>query len=512
MIGPDPHSFRELWRQYRCCRRNKRNTMNALAFEIDAEAHLLELQRELRDHTYAPGRSVCFVTDGPKPREVFAADFRDRIVHHLLVSWQEPLFERRFIHDSYACRKGKGALAASDRLMAFLRKATANGRRPAWALGLDVASFFPSIHKDTLYEILARAFRNPEVLWLTRTILFHDPTENYVFRARGRSRGGRPGDASYPVEARKSLFGNRGERGLPIGNLTSQFWGNVYLNELDHFVKRRLGAKFYLRYVDDLVLVSRDRDELLSWRGQIERFIGERLRLALRADRREPVVVGRGVTFVGWRTFQSHRLPSRRTVASMQSKVRAWAAESARPSGNPRRLALVLEGDERPGLDRLRSTLASYGGHLRHGASRREWARLWRREAWLRALFEREAVWLPAPRWSALRVGRAPTFAHQYRELTRGAGRRLLVFCPVGSFVEFRGRQRILAEEVLGLNEVRLRRGGFAFAVGFPRRLVSAFATRALERGVAVAMVRAGDPGPGSRCASRWVTEVRVPR
>ena len=115
MIGPDPYSFRELWRQYRRCRRNKRNTMNALAFEIDAEAHLLELQRELRDHTYVPGRSVCFVTDGPKPREVFAADFRDRIVHHLLVSWQEPLFERRFIHDSYACRKGKGTLAASDR-------------------------------------------------------------------------------------------------------------------------------------------------------------------------------------------------------------------------------------------------------------------------------------------------------------------------------------------------------------------------------------------------------------
>jgi hypothetical protein len=214
VIGPDPYSFGELWRQYRRCRRNKRNTMNALAFEIDAEAHLLELQRELRDHTYAPGRSVCFVTDGPKPREVFAADFRDRIVHHLLVSWQEPLFERRFIHDSYACRKGKGTLAASDRLMGFMRKATANGRRPAWALGLDVASFFPSIQKRILYEILARAFRNPEVLWLTRTVLFHDPTEDYVFRARGRGRGGRPGDARYPVEARKSLFGNRGELDL----------------------------------------------------------------------------------------------------------------------------------------------------------------------------------------------------------------------------------------------------------------------------------------------------------
>jgi hypothetical protein len=122
-----------LWRQHRTCRHNKRTTLNALAFEADAEANLLALREQLRAHTYRPGRSVCFVTGGPKPREVFAADFRDRIVHHLLVGWQERVFEPCFIHDSYACRRGKGTLAASDRLMTFLRQATANGRRPAWA-------------------------------------------------------------------------------------------------------------------------------------------------------------------------------------------------------------------------------------------------------------------------------------------------------------------------------------------------------------------------------------------
>ena len=104
---------------------NKRNTRNALAFEINAEANLLALQQELRAYTSRPGRSICFVTDGPKPREVFAADFRDRVVHHLLVSHQERLCEPRFIHDSYACRTGKGTLAASDRLMTFLRQSTA---------------------------------------------------------------------------------------------------------------------------------------------------------------------------------------------------------------------------------------------------------------------------------------------------------------------------------------------------------------------------------------------------
>jgi retron-type reverse transcriptase len=110
------YSFENLFRAYRTCRRNKRNTANALAFEIDAEANLVRLRDELLDGTYRPGRSICFVTDGPKPREVFAADFRDRVVHHLLVGEMEPLFERRFIHDSYACRAGKGVLAASERL------------------------------------------------------------------------------------------------------------------------------------------------------------------------------------------------------------------------------------------------------------------------------------------------------------------------------------------------------------------------------------------------------------
>jgi RNA-directed DNA polymerase len=164
MPAQDLYSFENFWRQYRACRRNKRNTVNQLRFEVDAEANLLDLQRELREHTYQPGRSICFVTDGPKPREVFAADFRDRIVHHVLVSRLEPIFEPRFIHDSYACRKGKGVLAASNRLMEFLRSATRNGWRPTQVLQLDVARFFVSIHKDTLYAIIERHVREPVVV------------------------------------------------------------------------------------------------------------------------------------------------------------------------------------------------------------------------------------------------------------------------------------------------------------------------------------------------------------
>lgn len=270
MIDPDVFFFAALWQQYRRCRRNKRNSANALAFELDAEANLLALQSELRARSYRPGRSVCFITDGPKPREVFAADFRDRIVHHLLVAHQERVFEPIFIHDSYACRMGKGTLAASDRLSAFLRQATANGQRSAWGLKLDVASFFPSIHKATLDQIIARHVADPSLLWLTRTVLFHDPTRNYRFRSRDPRTAG-PTSPRYPVPRQKSLFGRDNERGLPIGNLTSQFWANVYLNELDQFIKRELRCRQYIRYVDDLVLLAPDPQTLVVWcaaRGQ----------------------------------------------------------------------------------------------------------------------------------------------------------------------------------------------------------------------------------------------------
>ena len=166
-----------------------------MAFEVDAEANLLALQEELRAQTYRPGQSICFVTEGHKPREVFAADFRDRIVHHLLVYHQERRFEPVFIHDSFACRRGKGALAASDRLMTFLRRVTANGRRPAWTIHLDVASFFPSIHKATLFELLCRRIEDARLRW---PAAFACPAR--VGAARGASAPLRLGlTAGFPV-------------------------------------------------------------------------------------------------------------------------------------------------------------------------------------------------------------------------------------------------------------------------------------------------------------------------
>lgn len=144
-------SLANLYRQYHACRRNKRNTHNALRFEIEQEKNLIELHEALVDQSYRPGRSVCFFATKPKLREIFAADFRDRVVHHLLVDYLEKIWEPVFIHDSYACRKGKGVHAGVKRLQTFIRQVTANGSRPAWYLQLDIHNYFMRIDKDILF-------------------------------------------------------------------------------------------------------------------------------------------------------------------------------------------------------------------------------------------------------------------------------------------------------------------------------------------------------------------------
>jgi hypothetical protein len=181
-----------------------------------------------------------------------------------------------------------------------------------------VASFFPSIDKRILYDILATAMHDPELLWLTRVILFHDPTQDYRFRSLD-GRTPPPGSAGYPVPLRKSLFGKGGQRGLPIGNLTSQFWANVYLDRLDQFVKHTLKCRHYVRYVDDTVLLWTDREQLAAWRGEIEAFLRGRLLLELRPGVDELFPVSRGVDFVGWKSWWSHRVPRRQT-----RRVRRW--------------------------------------------------------------------------------------------------------------------------------------------------------------------------------------------
>jgi len=415
-----------------------------------------------------------------------------------------------FIHDSYACRKGKGTLAASDRLMTFLRRVTANGRRGAFALKLDVANFFPSIHKATLYAIIARHVKYPELLWLTRSVLFHDPTADYRFQSRGRPRPG-PESPAYPVPPPKSLFGKHNERGLPIGNLSSQFWGNVYLNELDQFVKRALKCRHYLRYVDDMILLAPDGEALTHWCAAIEAFLQERLKLALRPEMRLPFPVGQGIDFVGFKTWWNRRLPRRRTLNNVRVRLETFERVAARPrvGGTAQHIDLRRQ-DQAGSVERLRSVLASYSGHLRHGAAWRDWEALWAKYPWLVALFVRQG-WGLIARWPRHRIVQADCFQSQYGHLVRHAGNDSLVFCQVGRFIEFCGPQRLAAVQALGLHPAALPRAGYAFTAGFPAHLFGRYSARALRQGRIVVEVRQAAARQGGGCIPRLPRAVWIP-
>jgi hypothetical protein len=246
------------------CRKRKRGTINALRFEYDVLGGLFDLAHELQRGTYQLSRSVCFITRNPKLREIFAADFRDRIVHHLIVRELEKYWEPRFIFDSYACRRNKGIHAAASRLQQFMLKVSKSQKIPAYFIQLDIRSFFMSIDKSILFSIFEKKNIQQELLNLLYQTIFHDCTQNYFFR------GNR--ELLDQVPAHKSLFKVDKGKGLPIGNLTSQFFANVYLNELDQFVKHSLKCRFYLRYVDDFLLLSANPEELYEWKDRIEIF------------------------------------------------------------------------------------------------------------------------------------------------------------------------------------------------------------------------------------------------
>jgi hypothetical protein len=284
---------------------------------------------------------------------------------------------------------------------------------------------------------------------------------------------------------------------LPIGNRTSQFWANVYLNEVDQFVKRELKCPHYVRYVDDLVLLAEQPDTLLRWREAITEFLGAHLRLALRAEPATPCRVQRGVDFVGWKTWWSHRVPRRRTLANVTERVRRFERAAMRPVLGGAALAIDLrrQGDD-GSVGGLRTSLASYGGHLRHGAAWQEWYRTWASFSWLSAVLV-PSGWHLRRRWSDRALAQAATLRAQHARLVRHAGERTLVFCQVGRFIEFHGSQRAPAERVLGLRRARLHRGAFLFGAGFPVQLSPRYLRRATRAGWVVLHVAEVRPLPG---------------
>lgn len=298
-------TFAELTQAYFDCREHKRNSTTALAFEQDLERNLRQLYDELQAGTYRPGRSICFVITRPKPREVWAAEFRDRIVHHLLHNRVAPRFYAGFIADSCACIPGRGTLHAAQRLEAKVRSITQNWSRRALYLKCDLANFFVSIDKRVVLELLAKRITEPWWLQLATQILMHDPREDFELH-------GVPSQLDL-VPAHKRLALQPKHLGLPIGNLSSQFFANVYLDALDQFCKHQIGARYYIRYVDDFVLLHESSEWLRAAKEKIDAFLPARLGVRLNPKKTVLQPIERGIDFVGQVILPWHRITRRRT-------------------------------------------------------------------------------------------------------------------------------------------------------------------------------------------------------
>jgi retron-type reverse transcriptase len=582
-------SFESLYRCYVKCRKNKRNTINALKFEVNAEENLMALVDELNNGTYQPSRSVCFVVERPKMREIVAADFRDRVVHHALVAQLEPVYERIFIHDSYACRKDKGVHRAVERVREFMRKAGRNGNRRLYFLHLDIRNFFMTIDKNVLYGMLEKKIRSyykqppaPPLLrgnvggelierlnrhnlkvmlansplekgekggcdltWpllhLAHTIIFHNPVDNCIIKGQQ--------DLFKHLPPHKSLFHAPENRGLPVGNLTSQFFANVYLNELDQYVKHILKCKYYIRYCDDFVLLHESPEKLAGLRARIKTFVNERLGLELNAKYHNILPVSNGIDFLGFIVRPGYTLVRRRVVNNLRTRLNEFEKRLlTTPLTPPFPLLdkrgkgeLFLTGSERvsmglslftdeakqsrrigtvPGrvegldarlrpsgmtakvahepvsivkydyelLEKLLSVLASYFGHMKWANSFRLRKALVARYAFLKEFFYINVPngLVPLFRFRT----QFPSVKHGYRYYAARFS-TAAVFYQVGCFYEFYGPLARRVREVLGVKPMKKNTRGALF--GFPVRLEKEYAGKLLQKGISVVIVRETD-------------------
>jgi len=328
-LWPQIIDFENLLLAARQAQRGKRFRENVLAFNYNRERELLQLHQALKTQTYKPGKYQTFQVYSPKPRLISAAPYRDRVVHHALCNIILPIFERSFIFDSYANRLGFGTHRA-------LRRFTHFARSSRYVLQCDVRKYFPSIDLTILKALIRRKIQCRDTLWLIDTIIDgsnpQEPSIEYF-----------PGDTLLtPIERRQ---------GLPIGNLTSQFFANIYLNGFDHFVKETLKAPKYLRYVDDFALFSDDFEYLVEARPALENYLAS-LRLKIHPIKSQLFETCHGANFVGFRVFPDRiRVRSdnlRRTRIRLKQLQKAYARD---------RISFL----------RLTQSIQSWGAHLKHG-------------------------------------------------------------------------------------------------------------------------------------------------
>lgn len=325
--------LRDLYVAFYDARRHKATRSYVRKWEADLAANMEALCEDLITRRYSPLPSKCFIVDYPKKREIFAAMFRDRIVHHLYFNYTHGLFERTFIQDSYSCIKGRGTHYGIGRVTDFCRKESMNWQRPCYAMHLDIRGYFMHIVRRRLLEIARgtlsrmathRISKDSQktwndvldmdfICWLTEVIVMLDPRENCIIVGEKESWIG--------LDPAKSMLNLADGLGLPIGNLTSQLFSNVYMNPFDQFVKRVLKCRYYGRYVDDGLIVSHDKEWLLGLVPQIQNFLKSELGLDLHMGKLTVSEVHRGIEFLGSYIRPYRTYVSRKTLERMEVKI-----------------------------------------------------------------------------------------------------------------------------------------------------------------------------------------------
>lgn len=316
-LSYDETLLTDLFRAYYDARKNKRNTKSQLRFELHLESNLISLYHQLRQRKYKPSPSICFVIEDSVKREVFASEFRDRVVHHLYWNYVAYLFERLFVYDSYSCRKGKGTLKGIQRLEHHIRSVTHNFTRPAYILQLDIQGYFMHIRRSVLKEIVLEVlhrygYTDPLLLYLTDVIIDKEPLQNCRYCGKLADWDGLPDS--------KCLSKQPAGVGLPIGDLTSQLFSNIFLNKLDRFVVYQLGFKHYGRYVDDFWLIDADKTRLQTAVEQINEFLSN-LGMKLHPRKVKISKCTDKISFLGAVCSPWYRHASKRTTQKFKKKL-----------------------------------------------------------------------------------------------------------------------------------------------------------------------------------------------
>lgn len=284
-------SYENLAAAFQKAKKRKSLKPYVIKFGEELEQNLRQLRYELVWQTYAPLPLTTFILRDPKTRKISKSDFRDRVVHHAICNVIEPMLDKSFISDSFANRVGKGTFNAIERFELFARKVSSNNTREYFVLKADIKHYFDTVNHEILLSILKKKIKDEKVLWLIRTILANHNT----------------------IEE---------GRGMPLGNLTSQFFANVFLNELDQFVKHTLKAKYYIRYVDDFAILHTSKQTLMKFKKKINIFLKEELDLELHPDKSKILVVRKGVGFLGFRIFPHHKLVNRRNMRKFERRLK----------------------------------------------------------------------------------------------------------------------------------------------------------------------------------------------